>query len=659
MAGRVSGGAGLPEDRGAETFALDDTPEEQGEPHLTLSPVRRKVRRELETLSTREMAETPSTSGSDGTRVLQAVGHELPRLCGASGTAEVVILEPIARGGMGVVELAEQRALRREVAVKRVRPDRMTPSAVRALLDEARLTGSLEHPNIIPVHTLGLDERGEPMLVMKRVEGHSWKDLIRDPQHVGWGKYSQDRLGRHLEILIQVCNAVSYAHSRGVVHCDLKTENVMLGAYGEIYVLDWGIALRLGSPRQRAVAGTPAFMAPEMVAEDGQINERTDVFLLGGMLHEALTGTHRHAGSRSREVLQAALRCDPPVYGAEVPAELAQLCRRATARDPADRPESAQAFQAALFEFQRHRGSLRLSDAAEAVLAQMIAVLEGAPARPTGTVEAEARRSTVRRLAAEAAFGFRQALGQWPENPGAREGLRRCLLRTAEFELAERKAVAVGQILDELGEAPDELRARLQALLGELEAEGRASAELSQLRHESSAEVAIGTRSVLMFAVHTLIGAFWVGMAHIDLTLSHLGIIGFGLSLLFGLVLGFYLLRHSLLATQFNRRILYSLIGFCVFTVVHASLGIVRDVPVDHLAWGGFLGISLMFAVLAFTLTPTVGLLVPPTLLAAVFCAFYPERLNESLALFNFGCAVAWLVPLALRLRARGRSAGV
>lgn len=632
----------------AETFSLVDLDPGQT-PGSTVSPLQHRVRRELEALRAGRSDPGPGRTDPAASSPPALAGEALPLLRTGEGDADLQLLEPIAEGGMGRVHLAWQRALEREVAVKQVRPDRATRAAFRGLLAEARLTGALEHPNIVPVHALGLDQDGKPLLVMKRVEGVGWRELIRRPEHPAWGDHAEDRLGRHLEILVQVCNAVQFAHSRGVLHCDLKTENVMLGAFGEIYVLDWGIAVRTGWPREPVIAGTPAFMAPETVREDGVLDERTDVYLLGAMLHEALTGRHRHEGTRTREVLAAALVSAPVPYGPEVPAELAALCNRATAPDPADRPASALAFRHALVDYQRHRGSLALAEQAGRLARDLGRALDAlAPlASAGGAEEVDPQRVAIRRLATEAAFGYRQALAQWPENTVAAEGLRACLERTVRFELDERNVHAAATALDELDPAPAELRGRLEALRREREQEGRATAELSQLRHESSAEVALATRTGLMVAVHGSLGLFWLWMAHLGLVITHLGIMAFALSLLLGLGAGFYAFRDSLLANQLNRRVLYGLVAFCLFTMVQSSLGFLRDVPVDHLAWGSYLGISLMFAVMALTLTPTVGLLVPPTLVAAVFCALFPARINESLALFNFGCALAWLVPLA------------
>lgn len=638
---------------GGETFTFLslDADEEGIDPEAT---VRRSQEQSLDKLV--PPSDEPLSSSSNTTRGTshgsEAGGYQwpLPPLSTGAADSDIQIIEPLAEGGMGRVSLAWQVALDREVAVKRVRPDRSTPSAVRALLEEARLTGALEHPGIIPVHTLGLDEDGGPILVMKRVEGVAWLDLIRNPNHPFWGEHRQDRLGYHLDILLQVCNAVHFAHSRGILNRDLKTQNVMLGAFGEVYVMDWGLAVRMDRPRTQVIAGTPAFMAPEMLDVTKPLTVQTDVYLLGGMLHQALTGRHRHLGTSTKEVVAAATLSEPPVYGPEIPSELAQLCIRATARDPTQRPADALAFQQALMVYKRHRGSVALSDLAHQSLHRLLATidqLDAWAAQGVGATRLDPLRAEARSLAAETAFGFRQALRQWPENLSATTGLKACLLRTAEFEIDERNVFAATSLLTDLGPEAAHLQARMADLRRSIEVQTGADQELSRLRHDSSAEVALAVRTGLMFTVHAVLGVFWLGMERAGLLFTHLDIIGFAASLLLALSVGYTVFRRTLLANRFNRRILYSLVAFCIFTMIHGSLGMVRDVPVDHLAWGGYLGVGLMFAVLALTLSPTIWLLVPPTLLSAVYCAFHPERVNLSLALFNLGCALSWLIPLA------------
>jgi serine/threonine-protein kinase len=164
---------------------------------------------------------------------------------------------------MGVVDAVWQRSLDREVAIKRLvaKPNR---THVEALLAEAGMMGRLEHPNIVPVHALGACPNRGPLLVMKRVRGIAWSELLKDPEHPAWGAHVEDRLDRNLEILVAICNACHFAHSRGIIHRDIKPQNVMVGDYGEVYLMDWGIATTAESPPSSEVLGSPAYMAPEL-----------------------------------------------------------------------------------------------------------------------------------------------------------------------------------------------------------------------------------------------------------------------------------------------------------------------------------------------------------------------------------------------------------
>jgi serine/threonine-protein kinase len=165
---------------------------------------------------------------------------------------------------MGVVELAEQRSLGRLVAIKQPHPGPMDADAVAALVSEGITTGRLEHPNIVPVHALGRGSDGRAVLVMKRIEGVPLADLVHRADHPRWARETRDRLTLFVETAIEVLHALAFAHARGVVHRDVKPENVMLGDYGEVYLLDWGIAAPLGQPAD-GIAGTPSYMAPEML----------------------------------------------------------------------------------------------------------------------------------------------------------------------------------------------------------------------------------------------------------------------------------------------------------------------------------------------------------------------------------------------------------
>jgi len=383
----------------------------------------------------------------------------------AAHNPDLTLHEPIGRGGMGVVVRATQRALDRTVAVKMLHPEAHSDAKASALLREALILGRLEHPNIVPVYTLGQLGPAQPALVMKRIDGVSWHELLYAPDHPLWSELdADDRLTFHITVLLQICRALEFAHGHGVIHRDIKPANVMIGAYGEVYLLDWGIALHLDERSDHdppALLGTPAYMAPEMVRGlSAAIDARTDVYLLGATLHEVLTGQPRHSADSLLATLAAAERSDPAVFSALVPPELAAIVNRATAADPADRYPDLPTLRAALRAYLRHRDSRALSDQAldqARLLARALASADDARG-----AEAD-RDAQIPALFAAAAFGFRVALRGWPDNPDALRGLRDAARDLIKFELRRGDHEHAARLLAQHPEAADpELHAELE-----------------------------------------------------------------------------------------------------------------------------------------------------------------------------------------------------
>ena len=363
----------------------------------------------------------------------------------AQGTMpDLTLIATLGEGGMGRVHLARQRSLDRDVAVKTLR-DGAPREVAFALMREARIAGALEHPGVVPVHALGADSRGQPLLVMKRVEGADFSDLLADPAHALWAARDEkvDRLGAMLEILLQVCRTLELAHSRGIIHRDIKPANVMVGRYGEVYLLDWGIATKKG-PADAYLIGTPGFMAPEMFL-GGPVDERTDIYLLGATLHNMLTGTLRHSGEDIRAVAHSALTSEPIRYGAHVPPLLADLCNRATRRAADERVPSVAAFRAAVLQFLQHRDAFALCNAARERLVSFHALMRAAP--PEG-VPPDLRSAY--RLVTEARFGFTQCVAAHPAHHEAGVGTREAIAALVDLELRQGHAESADAMLAEL-----------------------------------------------------------------------------------------------------------------------------------------------------------------------------------------------------------------
>ncbi|MBM4362816.1 MAG: serine/threonine protein kinase, partial [Deltaproteobacteria bacterium] len=229
----------------------------------------------------------PSDVGAPSQRDLALA---LLRDLGVATEQRLRLERTLGEGGMGVVRLATQASMGRAVAVKTLRPGAADDLAALRLLREAWVAGQLEHPNVLPVYDVTLDEHGTPQVVMKRIDGVDLATLLADPAALR-ERAGGDPTAFHLRVLMQVASALHFAHDRGILHRDVKPENVMLGRFDEVYVVDWGIAVSLRDdqdPRLPRVAeatdlaGTPAYLAPEMLEGDpSRLGPWTDVYLLG------------------------------------------------------------------------------------------------------------------------------------------------------------------------------------------------------------------------------------------------------------------------------------------------------------------------------------------------------------------------------------------
>ncbi|MBK7582395.1 MAG: protein kinase [Myxococcales bacterium] len=261
------------------------------------------------------------------------------------------IMPELGRGVAGRIHPAIDRYLLRRVALKRLSKELAQHPFYRdGFIAEAQMTGQLEHPNIVPVHELGVSPEGVPFFTMKLVHGVSLRDWLRDRQRPPG---SSQRLEAGLEIFLKVCEAIAYAHDSGVVHRDLKPENVMVGSFGQVYVMDWGLArITRSIPASGARAqmeaegpvGTPPFMAPEQArGKPHEMDERTDVFGLGAILYQLVSGRLPYGALRDpKEIIARALAgetvdIDAATAGLQIPKRIRQIVTRAISKDPAAR----------------------------------------------------------------------------------------------------------------------------------------------------------------------------------------------------------------------------------------------------------------------------------------------------------------------------------
>lgn len=282
----------------------------------------------------------------------------------AASISDFVILHEIGKGGVGTVSAAEQVSLGRSVAIKQLRKDRDSKSSRIQLIGEAKVQARLVHPVIPPVHLIGENDDGQPVLVMQLVSGECWSDLLsKDGRELDNG--SEVTLLGHLEILIRIGEAIAYAHGQGVIHRDIKPGNVMVGRYGEVYLVDWGLAEELDSSGNlvpKGFTGTPAYAAPEMIKRNAHLTTRTDLYLLGSTLCEILTGAPPHKGDSIKEVFLNINRELTINFPSWVPSELAKICRRMLAPEPNMRYSSANEILQILREYIERHQSLGMLD---------------------------------------------------------------------------------------------------------------------------------------------------------------------------------------------------------------------------------------------------------------------------------------------------------
>ncbi|MCC6672340.1 MAG: serine/threonine protein kinase, partial [Planctomycetes bacterium] len=275
------------------------------------------------------------------------------------------VLGQVARGGIGTILLARDTDLGREVAVKVLHPEHAEhPELLHRFVEEAQIGAQLQHPGIVPVYELGLDQRHRPYFTMPYVRGESLAALLAR------GGRTPERTHRLLQAFVQVCGTVAFAHSRGVVHRDLKPGNVMVGPFGEVLVMDWGLAKVLGRADTAAargadpappplatvrtgteaftvtgaILGTPAYMPPEQARGDvDAVDARSDVFALGAILCEILTGAPPYPGSdalrRATDADLSEARARLAGCGAEP--DLVELATACLAAEPQARPPAA------------------------------------------------------------------------------------------------------------------------------------------------------------------------------------------------------------------------------------------------------------------------------------------------------------------------------
>ena len=331
-------------------------------------------------------------------------------------------LHVLGKGGMGLVYLATQNSVKRSVALKVIRKDKQNDTFIKQFFYEAEITAGLEHPNITPVYELGRTNEGVCFYSMKYIQGNPWEKKIRD-----------NSIDENLEIFDKLCDAIAFAHSKGILHMDIKPDNVQLGEFGEVYAVDWGVASDLKRPESIRCAGTWQWISPEVARGDkSKIGKGSDIYLLGGILFQIVTGHHPRLPKDSNEKMGHAALAKAAQGNVIQPTDckdpMVAVALRALETDPKDRYAKVDDLQTAIHAIQKERANIKSSQE----LTKKAVVL-GTEAIEQGDYDRFNRSM----------FGLKDAIELWKQNPEAAPELNKvrlaygqCAFDKGDYDLA-------------------------------------------------------------------------------------------------------------------------------------------------------------------------------------------------------------------------------
>lgn len=346
----------------------------------------------------------------------------------------------IGQGGLGQVDAAKQLCFDRRVAIKRVRSDRGNVFAEEQLKREAQLMGELEHPAIPPVHLVGVDGSEQIALVMKFIQGNSWLEILnRDGKKLKEGQLPQWYIDKHLNYFLRIGEALEFAHKKSIIHRDIKPDNVVIGDYGEVYLIDWGIACKLDDERVfhgSSYAGTPCYASPEMVTNNPVWDVRSDVYLMGATLYQIICGKPPHVGTNAFDVFEKITNEPSPQLPDSCPSALRSICSCAMSKDPDERYTSVHAM---LEDLRHYLTQGELSELYSKATEDLQAIRELAAAEDEFSDELEV-------IGARCRYRLEEISYRWPDNPKVKVQLGECLKILID-DAVSRKRLAVARTL--------------------------------------------------------------------------------------------------------------------------------------------------------------------------------------------------------------------
>lgn len=386
------------------------------------------------------------------------------------------IHEVLGQGGMGIVYKAHQKLLIRDVALKKSR----SQVGNKRFVHEAIIGGALQHPNIVPVYDLIKTPAGEVGMTMKLLRGGSWYSHLKKDWHAV-EQLTEERLHWHMDVLYKICQAVAYAHNNGIIHNDIKPDNVMVGEYGDVALMDWGCATGvpdfnhatplplLDAATISSPFGTPAYMAPELATGRGKdINLWTDTFLLGAILYRIVEGRPLRTAPDLISVLKSATEGEYKPLTRCTSMMLRSICERALSPKPENRYQTVDEMLEALAGYQKSRASERLCQKAEALLNKH---------RDTSATTPRETEKILLELG-ESVYGFQQALLLWPDNSQALAGASDARVILIHFAIDQEDLQLAAAHLEELDKTSTEYQScstRLQQTLEERRAAATAA----------------------------------------------------------------------------------------------------------------------------------------------------------------------------------------
>lgn len=398
-------------------------------------------------------------------------------------TSSVHVEEKIGEGGMGTVYLAHQDIIDRKVAVKRLKHESRT--LFTALIEEAKITGRLEHPNIIPIHSVQIDSNDSPEVVMKYIQGTTFSKKISDNP-------TDQEIRENLQVILQICHPLEFAHNQNILHRDIKPENIMLGAFGEVYLLDWGLAMDTDNAAQMrsGLVGTPAYMSPEMTKGDPKLlSPATDIFLLGACLHQILTGKPRHEGKTLNEALSQAKRSKPYLYPKGIRSIIGQIANKACAFHMNLRYSNIQEFRNALSQVFDRWDAIQLTQTAEGLLTELNEMLKNSDIDPF----------QVHATFNQARFAFAESLKLFPQNHEAKKGIDQSIFTMTKIMLRLNQASYAQQLLNEADEKDPVLQNAIFSALSEQRQQQQAAEHKTVLLEQFNPKQSVSYRVRLSF----------------------------------------------------------------------------------------------------------------------------------------------------------------